>query len=94
MPTAVQPRITLKGIPPTVEVAEIKEELEKYNLNKEKIRQIVRKEKTTGQIQQKYPVFVITFTYGMYIKSRKCVIALSVGKNIKILDRCSNATNG
>jgi hypothetical protein len=47
LPTAVQPRLTLKGLPPTVEVEEIKEELENYNLNIEKIRQIVRKEKTT-----------------------------------------------
>ena len=36
LPTAVQPRLTLKGIPPTVEVEEIKEELEKRNLNTEK----------------------------------------------------------
>ena len=68
LPTAVQPRLTMKGLPPTVEVEEIKEELENYNLNIEKIRHIVRKEKTTGQIQQKFPAFVITFRNGTELR--------------------------
>jgi hypothetical protein len=49
--TEVQPKIALKGIPPTVEIAEIQEELEHNNLHVVNIRQMVRQEKTnTAQI--------------------------------------------
>jgi hypothetical protein len=41
LPTEVQPRVALKGVPPTVEVEEIQEELELRNLKVVKIRQIV-----------------------------------------------------
>jgi hypothetical protein len=48
LPTEVQPRVALKGIPPTVDVAEIQDQLPQKRLNVVKIRQIVRMDKSTA----------------------------------------------
>jgi hypothetical protein len=60
LPNKHQPKITLKGIPPNVSVDEMKEELTQRNVQVITIRQLTKRDKTTAQIIQHYPIFVIT----------------------------------
>ena len=80
-----------------MEIAEIQEELEHNNLHVVNIRQIVRQEKTTGQIQHKYPVFIVTFRNGTEFrdvyKLTKVCQSRPLGKVLKPLDHFNNVLN-
>jgi hypothetical protein len=95
LPTKVQPRVALKGIPPTVDVAEIQDELEQKRLNVVKIRQIVRMDKNTVQIQHKFPVFIVTFQAGTDLsevykitKVCQCIIRWEKYKKPRPVQQC------
>jgi hypothetical protein len=64
LPNKEKPRLTLKGIPPNVETEEIMAELTQLRLQVANIQQITRRDKTTSQILQQYPVFIVTFREG------------------------------
>jgi hypothetical protein len=95
LPTEVQPRVALKGVPPTVEVEEIQQELELKNLKVEKIRQIVRTDKSTAQVQHKYLVFIVTFQTGTDLREVykitnvcHCIVQWDKYKNPRPIQQC------
>ena len=68
LPNKHQPKITLKGIPPNVPVDEIKEELTLRNVQVINIRQLTKRDKTTTQIIQHYPIFIVTLKEGTDVR--------------------------
>lgn len=61
LPQTQQPRLVLKGLPPNITIEEIREDLQMRNLQVTHARQLIRMDKHTEQILQKYPIFVVTF---------------------------------
>jgi hypothetical protein len=59
-----QPRVALKGLPPTVTTEEIANDLNQRNHPVHSIRQLVRMDKSTDTILVKFPVFIVTFQSG------------------------------
>jgi hypothetical protein len=67
LPNKQQPNITLKGIPPNVPVEDIMDELTQRNVQVLNIRQLTRRDKTTAQIVQHYPIIVLILREGTNI---------------------------
>ena len=97
LPNKHQPRVALKGIPPNVSLEEITEELSQRKLQVINIRQITRRDKTTDQIIQKYPIFIITFREGTNLREVNkinnlchCIIRWEKYRATRPIQQCFN----
>jgi hypothetical protein len=61
LPQTQQPRLVLKGLPANITIEEIRDDLQMRNLKVAHVRQLIRMDKPTEQILQKFPIFVVTF---------------------------------
>jgi PAX-interacting protein 1 len=97
VPNKEKPRLTLKGIPPNVETEEIMGELTQLRLQVDSIRQITRRDKTTSQILQQYPVFIVTFREGTDLREVykiknlcRCIIKWEKYRAKRPIQQCFN----
>jgi hypothetical protein len=92
-----QPRLVVKGLPPNIDTAEIKEDLQENKLNVAQVRQLIRTDKTTQQILQKFPIYVVTLQAATELrevykinKVCHCIVSLERYKPKRPIAQCFN----
>jgi hypothetical protein len=97
LPDTLHTRLVLKGIPPNVPEEDICEVLVALDIQRVKIYQITKTDKTTREVLTRYPVFVVTFSPGTDVrkvlqisKLCHCIIRWEKYKNSRPVQQCYN----